>query len=123
MIWWPELPGIADWRGGYCKVARANGGEPDAGRRMHVWAKKAGYPVDSLTLSAGTWCYYTPQERAWWGGLWAERTLSSNFAKTAIEKGIYTQEELEKQAEAWRQWAADEDGWCSLVHGELVAKV
>ncbi|KAI0754803.1 UbiE family methyltransferase [Daedaleopsis nitida] len=123
MIWWPELEGMEEWREGYQKVARANGGEPDAGRRLHVWAKKAGYPADSLTLSTGTWCYYTAEERTWWSEIWAERSLSSNFAKTALENGIYTQEGLEKIAEVWRKWGADEDGWCSLVHGELISKV
>ena len=123
MVWWPASKGMDEWSEGYEKVARANGGEPNAGRRLHVWAKKAGYPPESLTLSVGTWCFYTPEDRAWWGGLWADRTLSSNFASTALKHGIYTQEGLEKAAEAWRQWRADEDGWCTLIHGELIAKV
>ena len=76
-----------DWLRNYARVARANGGEPDAGRRLHVWAKEAGFSADSLTLSVGTWCYYTPEERAWWSSLWADRTLSSNFAQTAIKHG------------------------------------
>ena len=123
MIWYPELEGMEEWRAGYLKVARANGGEPNAGRRLHVWAKKAGFSADGLTLSTGTWCYYTPEERAWWSELWAERTVSSNFATTAIKNGIYTQEGLDKVAKVWREWGADEDGWFSLVHGELIARV
>lgn len=123
MVWYPETEGMKEWHQGYMKVARANGGEPDAGRRLHVWAKQAGFSVENLTLSVGTWCFYTPEERAWWGGMWADRLLSSNFATTALKNGIYTQEGLEKVAEAWRRWAADENGWCSLIHGELIAKV
>ncbi|KAI0754727.1 UbiE family methyltransferase [Daedaleopsis nitida] len=122
-IWWPELEELNALHQGYEKVARTNGGEPNAGRRLHVWAKKAGYPADSLTLSSSTWCYYTPEERAWWGEVWAERTLSSNFAATALKNGIYTQEGLEKVAETWRKWGVDEDGWFSMVSGELIAKV
>ncbi|EJF63286.1 UbiE family methyltransferase [Dichomitus squalens] len=122
-VWWPDIEGLQQWSEGYKAVARANGGEPDAGRRLHVWAKKAGYPADSLTLSVGTWCFYTPEDRAWWGGLWADRLLSSNFAPTALKHGIFTQEGLEKVAEAWRRWGADEDAWCTLIHGELIAKV
>ena len=123
MTWFPGSEGMDAWRVLYSKVARANGGEPDAGRRMLAWALQAGFERAQTTCSAGTWCYYTPEERAWWGGLWADRTLSSNFASTALKHGIYTQEGLEKAAEAWRQWRADEDGWCTLIHGELIAKV
>ena len=122
MVWWPQLQGLDEWRQGYLKVARANGGEPDAGRRQHVWAKAAGYPPESLTLSASTWCFWTREERKWWSEVWAERTLSSNFALTAQKHGVYTQEGLEKIAEVWRTWGADEDGWFSLIHGEMVAK-
>ncbi|KAH9912860.1 UbiE family methyltransferase [Epithele typhae] len=123
IAWWPLLDGMDDWLNKYNAVARANGGDPAAGRKLHVWAKEAGYPAESLTLTAGAWCYATPQERAWWSTVWAERTLSSNFAPTALKHGIHTQESLEKTAEVWRKWGADEDGWWSCLHGELVSKV
>ncbi|PIL22678.1 hypothetical protein GSI_15371 [Ganoderma sinense ZZ0214-1] len=123
MVWYPEIEGMKEWLQGYMQVARANGGEPDAGRRLHVWAKEAGFPAESLTLSVGTWCFYTPEERAWWGGLWADRSVSSNFASTALKNGIYTQEGLQKIAETWRRWTSDENGWCTLIHGELIARV
>jgi hypothetical protein len=28
--------------------------------------------------------------------------------------------DLEEVAAAWRQWAADPDGWISVLHGELL---
>lgn len=121
--WWPEIEGMEGWRDGYIKVARANGGEPDAGRRLHVWAKKAGFSAESLTLSTSTWLYSTPDEKAWWSEIWAERTLSSSFASTALKNGIYSQEGLEKVAAIWRKWGADEDGWISIMHGEVIARV
>ncbi|KAI0647893.1 methyltransferase type 11 [Trametes meyenii] len=123
MVWYPEVEGMDEWRRGYLQVARANGGEPDAGRRLHVWAKKAGFSRESITLSVGTWCYYTSDERAWWSGLWADRTLSSNFASTAIKNGIYTKEALRRVAETWQKWGTEEDGWFTLIHGELIARV
>ncbi|KAI0632271.1 methyltransferase type 11 [Trametes polyzona] len=123
MAWYPEVEGMESWRQSYIKVARGNGGEPDAGRRLHVWAKAAGYPRESITLSVGTWCYYTPEDRAWWSGLWADRLVSSNYATSALRQGVYTEEGLKRDAEAWRRWGADEDGWFTLIHGELIAKV
>ncbi|KAH9851763.1 methyltransferase type 11 [Lenzites betulinus] len=123
MIWYPDVEGLEGWRQGYLKVTRANGGEPDAGRRLHVWAKAAGFSAQDLTLSAGTWCYYTPEQRAWWGGVWADRTVSSHYADSALKHGVYTKEQLQGVAEVWRKWAAEEDGWFTLIHGELIAKV
>ncbi|KAI0657154.1 methyltransferase type 11 [Cubamyces menziesii] len=123
LVWYPEIEGMKEWQQGYIQVARANGGEPEAGRRLHVWAQAAGFPKENLTLSVGPWCYYTPEERAWWSGLWADRTVSSNFATSAIKHGIYTQERLERDAATWRKWGAEEDGWFTLLNGEMIARV
>src|ERR1700761_9243921 len=45
--WYPELPGLDRWRELYLAAARANGGEPDAGRRLLAWAHAAG--ADDVT--------------------------------------------------------------------------
>ncbi|KAI9058538.1 methyltransferase type 11 [Trametes sanguinea] len=123
VAWYPEVEGMKEWQENYLKVARANGGEPVAGRRLHVWAKAAGIPKENITLGVGTWCFYTPEDRAWWSGMWADRTVSSNFASTAIKHGIYTKEGLEEVAKAWRTWGAEEDGWFAMMHGELIVRV
>ena len=41
--WWPERPGIERWLALYLRAARANGGTPDAGRRLLAWAHEAGF--------------------------------------------------------------------------------
>ncbi len=41
MAWYPEVPGLTDWQDLYLRVARANGGEPAAGRRLKSWALTA----------------------------------------------------------------------------------
>ena len=39
--WFPEdAPDLLAWRDLYVRVARANGGEPSAGRWLHVWARQ-----------------------------------------------------------------------------------
>lgn len=125
MIWAPPVhdASMRRWLDTYCRVARGNGGEPDAGRFLHSWARQVGFDADKVECSTGTWCYHSESERKWWGGLWADRTLQSNFATTATKNGWATQEELETVAQTWRDWAADEDGWISLVHGEIIAHV
>ncbi|KAI8820989.1 S-adenosyl-L-methionine-dependent methyltransferase [Fimicolochytrium jonesii] len=122
-LFYPEVPGINSWLDLYLRVARHNGGEPNAGRRLHAWARLAGFDPARMKLGAGTWCYATKEERDWWSGLWAERTLKSTFAKTALEGGCCDQGALEEAAKAWRRWGAEEDGWCTLIHGEVICSV
>ena len=121
MTWYPELPILDEWRPLYKRVARGNGGEPDGGRRLHVWAREAG--LTDITNSSSNWTYATEAERAWWGGLWADRTVKSTFAATAIGGGHATTADLERIADGWRAWAADEDGWFLVPHGEILCRV
>jgi ubiquinone/menaquinone biosynthesis C-methylase UbiE len=49
MAWYPLVPGLDDWLDLYHRVARAGGGEPDAGRRLLSWAREAGLADTAAT--------------------------------------------------------------------------
>ncbi|MFF5932869.1 methyltransferase domain-containing protein [Streptomyces sp. NPDC012508] len=119
--WYPEPPALEVWQELYHRVARANGGEPDAGRRLFSWARQAGFT--DITTTAGTWCYATPEERAWWSGLWADRTTESVYAKLVVEGGHATPDTLHAISEAWREWGRQEDAWFMVPHGEVLCRV
>lgn len=119
--WWPTLPGLDRWLELYEAAARANGGEPDAGRRLLSWAHAAG--LAHVTATSSTWCYATPESRAWWGGMWADRVVGSALADQLLREGRATRAELDDIAAAWRAWAADPDGWFSVHHGEVLCRV
>ncbi|WP_031088402.1 methyltransferase domain-containing protein [Streptomyces sp. NRRL WC-3549] len=119
MAWYPEVPGMTDWLDLYHRVARSNGGEPDAGRRLLSWARRAGFT--DITPSAGAWCY-AGQDRAWWSGLWADRTTASAYAERAIEGGHATAGQLAGIADAWRAWGEEPDAWFMVPHGELLCR-
>ncbi|MET7638499.1 methyltransferase domain-containing protein [Streptomyces sp. NPDC005438] len=121
MAWFPLVPGLEDWRQLYLRVARGNGGEPDAGRRLLSWARQAG--LTTVTAGSSTWCFATPAEREWWSDLWAERTTSSALARTALERGYADEGELAALARAWREWGVRPDGWFSVPHGEILARM
>jgi ubiquinone/menaquinone biosynthesis C-methylase UbiE len=123
MTWYPEVEGMSEWQDLYLRVARSNGGEPNAGRRLHAWAKQAGFNSSSITASATAWCYQSPEERAWWSGLWADRTVASSFARLATEGGHSTMEELEHIAQTWRRWGEQKDGWFAVLCGEILCRV
>jgi 2-polyprenyl-3-methyl-5-hydroxy-6-metoxy-1,4-benzoquinol methylase len=120
MTWWPEFAGLGRWLDVYRTVARANGGEPDAGRHLLAWAHAAGFT--DVASSASVWCFALPEDRSYWAGTWATRTTSSAVADRAIELGVASREELEECAQAWRDWAAADDGWFAVLHGEVLAR-
>ena len=119
--WFPESPELTAWLDLYQRVARGNGGEPDAGRRLLAWAHEAGFT--DVTASSSTWCFATPADREWWGGMWAERVLKSDLATTALRTSAATEDDLRRISAGWRAWAANPDGWLSLLHGEVIARV
>src|SRR5215468_5776078 len=121
MIWYPEFPVLDDWLALYKRAAQGNGGEPQAGRRLHAWAREAG--LTDVTASSSTWTYATPEERAWWGGLWADRTVQSAYAASAVGGGYATADDLRRIADGWRAWAGRQDGWFAVVHGEILCRV
>jgi SAM-dependent methyltransferase len=116
--WYPEIPELKEWLDLYHAMARRAGGEPDAGRRLLWWAQQAG--LTNVTASSSTWCYASAEDRAWWGGMWAERVVSSSIAVQALESGYATGADLHRLAEAWRAWADEPAGWFSVLHGELI---
>jgi ubiquinone/menaquinone biosynthesis C-methylase UbiE len=120
MTWYPAVPALEEWLTLYGRVARANGGEPDAGRRLLSWARRAGF--GDIAPSASVWCYATPEDRAWWSETWAERITRSAFAERALESGHATRQDLERIAAGWRAWGAEPDGWFGVLHGEIICR-
>ncbi|RKN03845.1 class I SAM-dependent methyltransferase [Streptomyces radicis] len=120
MTWYPRVPGLDEWRSLYRRVARANGGEPDAGRRVASWARRAGFA--DVTATASVWCFASPEDRAWWSGSWSERSTASAFARAAVDGGHATAGDLERIAAAWRAWGERPDGWFTVLHGEVLCR-
>ncbi|MBN8424216.1 class I SAM-dependent methyltransferase [Microbacterium esteraromaticum] len=119
-IWFPLLPELDEWLQLYRAAARANGGEPDAGRRLFAWARAAGFT--EIEAMASTWCYATEVEREWWGGMWADRILHSALAEQLTAAGMATDADLRRISAAWRAWASDGDGWYLVPHGEILCR-
>ncbi|MDT3317612.1 methyltransferase domain-containing protein [Microbacterium sp. KSW4-11] len=116
----PHIPALDDWLDLLLRMGRTNGGEPSAGRRLKAWARAAGFA--DVAVSASTWLFETDEQRAWWGGSWADRALHSSYADHALEQGIADRADLERISAGWHEWAASEDGWLLMPHGEILAR-
>jgi ubiquinone/menaquinone biosynthesis C-methylase UbiE len=119
MAWRPELPELEDWRSTYRTIARANGAEPDAGRRLRAWAREAALPGARITTSV--WSYADTASCRWWGEGQADRVEGATFTAQAAASGVDAAR-VRAMAEGWRRWAAHPDAWFMLPHGELLAR-
>ena len=118
--WWPETPAFDRWLALYLRAARANGGTPDAGRRLLAWAHEAG--LEDVVPGSSTWLHATPESRTAWAATWSGRITSAPLATQLEREGWADEAEREAIAEAFRTWARDPDGWFVLLHGEILAR-
>ena len=121
MTWHPASTAMDDWLALYRRTARSNGGEPDAGRRLLEWATAAG--LTDVTASASAWCFATAEDRAWWGGLQADRITESAISEQVLAASTSDPEALGRMAEAWRDWARNDTAWFAVLHGEVLCRV
>ena len=74
---------------------RSSAEELGAGRRARA----------CVASTAGVWCFATPEDVAWWGGMWADRIVGSSMAEQAVERGLASTEDLQRLSQGWRRWA------------------
>lgn len=120
VIWAPRIPALDEWLALYLRVHRGVSGEPTAGRYLKAWAREAGF--SRIDCSASLWLFERQEDRAWWGGMWAERAVASDFAANAQRLGLADRAALERISRGWEQWAADPDAWMLLPHAEILAR-
>jgi len=118
--WYPPSSALTRWLELYHEVARSNGGEPDAGRRLLSWSQAAGFR--DVEASASVWCFATPPDLAWWSETWADRLRQSDFGRLAMTRGLSTSAELAQLAEGWLDWGRSPNAWFAVLHGEILCR-
>jgi ubiquinone/menaquinone biosynthesis C-methylase UbiE len=118
--WAPDDPALDRWLELYHQVTAANRADADAGRHLPGWFRAAGFT--DIEVGSSTWTFATPEDRAWWGGLWADRVVGSAFAAQAVEYGLAERAELDDISAAFRRWAAADDGMFVVLHVEVLAR-
>jgi SAM-dependent methyltransferase len=118
--WAPEDPRLDRWMQIYQQLSKRNGANANAGRLLPTWIGQAGF--ESMDVSSSTWTFHQPDERLWWGQLWADRVRMSEFARQSLEYELTTQQELNDIADAFLAWAAKDDGLFIVVHVDVIAR-
>lgn len=119
-VWAPDDALLVRWLDLYHEITRHNDAQADAGRHLAAWVRAAGF--GDLAVSSSTWTFHSEEERAWWGGLWAERIVHSDFARQGLEYGLTDESELRAISDAFLRWSKDVDGVFVLVHVEVLAR-
>jgi ubiquinone/menaquinone biosynthesis C-methylase UbiE len=118
--WSPTDPRLERWMELYHDITKRNGAEADAGRYLVDWVRDAGF--ENWTTSTSQWRFRTDEERAWWGGLWADRVQKSEFARQGLEFDLTTSEELNDISAAFLEWSKDPEAESVVVHDEVLAR-
>ena len=118
--YYPANQDIAEFQNVYQKAARARSGEPNGGRHLVAWARAAGIDRPNITATASVWCFSTPEELAYWSNQWIGRLTQSSLRDNFINDGFADAKDIDRYIKAWREWAAEEDGWAAFMHGEIL---
>ena len=88
---------------------------------LGAWAHAAGF--EAVRATSSTWTFTAGAGAQWWGGLWAERVLSSGVAEQALNTGVATKADLAEISRAWLDWGHHPDAWLVIPHGEILISV
>ena len=119
---YPDDPLLYRMQDIFQKVMRSGGSEPNAGRRLVAWARKAGFERDELQVSAVVEVYSSRSEREFIATQYYERILHSEVGRKAEELGIATREEIENVANAWKQWIDEDNGYFGMHSTEILCR-
>ncbi len=119
-VWFPHDPILDQWMDLYHRVTERNAAQADGGRYLKSWVRAAGF--DDVRVTSSNWTYESADEREWWGGLWAERVVQSDFARQALEYHAATPEDLSAISAAFVRWAKDPDAIFVVPSVEVLAR-
>lgn len=120
MHWHPANPGMSDWLECYRRIARDNGGQPDAARHLRAWSNAAGLPaLGEVRIDATTWTYASREVTRWWGEVQSARILESEQNAKLRALGL-DDDRIAAMAADWRAWGQHPDAYFGMVHGELL---
>ncbi len=121
MTWYPADPRLDRWLELYHQVARGNGAEPDAGRRLLAWARAAGYR--DVTGTATVWCYSTKAELALVGRPVGGPDHPVRARPPGVVRRVRGRAGAGRPGRRLRDWATHDDAWFAVLNAEILCRV
>ena len=92
------------------RMIEENGGSFQRGRNIHICARQAGFDHSRTRLTTSNYCFRTPEERRYWGGMMVGIGKESVILRKAIREGYTTAEEVTEMVLARKNWIVNENG-------------
>ena len=122
-VWYPKsdvLEGFIELAGE--TMRRAGVHEPAAGRHLHVWARQAGFKSDEIEKSVSGTCTASPAKRERFRMFVHDQLGEKSMMRAGALRMGKTKEELDEILKAIDDWAQNEDGWVSMMCGEVICR-
>ena len=107
----PDLPGVREYWAKAVAMMPMIGAQPEAGINLEKWGREAGFGANDGKI-------LTSKSPIWNAGH-LER-VTGPAADQAIQYGMATKDELNRWAEAWREWEATEGHEFVFETGEVL---
>ncbi|KAI1609009.1 S-adenosyl-L-methionine-dependent methyltransferase [Exophiala viscosa] len=117
---WPTMPALLKFHDLTVTFMQAAGGVSSAGRQLLSWALDAGAERERVTASFSTWTYSTPQEKETWARAMTEYLRGGRMRAAILAKGLAEEAEIDEMAEAWEDWATQDDAILAMMQGEII---
>jgi ubiquinone/menaquinone biosynthesis C-methylase UbiE len=111
-IWYPQ----SDVLEGFLELAG------EIMRRAGVWARQAGFRSDEIEKSVSGTCSASPEKRERFRMFVHDQLGEKSMMRGAALKMGKTQEQLDEVLKAIDDWAVNEDGWVSMMCGEIICR-
>jgi ubiquinone/menaquinone biosynthesis C-methylase UbiE len=121
VTWHPSSPQTEAYREALSKAIPPGAQGMGAGRRLHVWAKEAGFEPSRMQVGTGGMCYAAPDLAKWWANVHIER-LQGDVGKKWLEqlKLVRDQDEIDGMIAGLKAWGDSEEAWYAALQGEVI---
>ncbi|EXJ62071.1 hypothetical protein A1O7_02504 [Cladophialophora yegresii CBS 114405] len=121
MVWHPTNSGMDAYWAALGKAVPPGAQGMGTGRRLHVWAKEAGFSAAKMQVGTGGMCYAAPDLSRWWADVHVQR-LRGDVGKKWVEdlKLVRDQNEIDEMVAGLKAWGDNEEAWYAALQGELI---
>ncbi|KIW70383.1 hypothetical protein PV04_02656 [Phialophora macrospora] len=121
LIWHPRRASTDAYCAAIGKAVPPGAQGVGTGRRLHVWAREAGFAPAKMLVGTGGTCYAAPELARWWADVHVQR-LRGEVGKTWLDELhlVRDQGEIDELVAGLNAWGDDEQAWYAALQGEVI---